>query len=748
MESIHILLVDDDPLIRDMISQILLAQNFLVETAENGQQGFEKFKVNPQISLVVTDLNMPLMNGLELIKKIRETTNSEVPVVVLSGNNEVSVAIDAINRGANEYLLKDENMENALGITVERALERKRIVDQNRKLIMENTIKNMELKDIVDTMTQIGMAITAERDFPNLMDVIISNSRTLTHADAGTLYLVEGDHLVFKIVQNETLNIHMGGKAGEEVHFPKVKIAESNVSGFVVINKTTVNIPDVYESELFDFTGPKKFDETSGYRSKSMLVVPMINREMEVVGVLQLLNAKDPNTDEVVPFSYSNENLIKSLASQAAIAVSNLKFKEQTEQLLDEVVNIKNYNESILESMTNGVITLDSKNHIAKCNYAASRIFKTRTDKIINQNAEDFFEGKNSWILMYVKSVLETHNQALAMDTELVVGNNDVVPVNLAVVPLNNSKRELIGTMLMLEDITAEKRVRGTLARYMTKEVAEKLLESGEAILGGQIQEASVLFSDIRGFTSISERLGANETVVMLNEYFTLMVEIIFEYSGILDKYIGDAILAVFGAPFSGPKDTDNAVKASIGMMQALKEFNARRIQDKLDPIDIGIGINTDEVLAGNIGSIKRMDYTCIGDGVNLASRLEGVNKYFNTNILISENTYRKLKGEYRCREIDSIRVKGKNKPVGIYEVLDYHDETSYPNLKECLDLFKEGVNFYRQRKWMDGKGRFEQVLVINGNDKASKMYSLRCQFLQDNPPEENWDGVWTMESK
>ena len=286
-----------------------------------------------------------------------------------------------------------------------------------------------------------------------------------------------------------------------------------------------MNIPDVYDSELFDFTGPKKFDDTSGYRSKSMLVVPMKDSKGKTIGVIQLLNAKDPKTEEVISFSDDVVTLTESIASQAAIAVRNVRLLNDKQQLFEEVLNLKNYDESILDSLSNGVISLSADDNIVKCNKASLRILNSKEDVLVGSPADEFFINKNEWIVNNISRVLKTGESDFIMDTQLHLGNGNDSQVNLTIVPLISIKKELLGSLLVLEDITGEKRLKGTLARYMPKEVSEKVIESGEDILGGQIHEAAVLFSDIRGFTELSERLGAHETVLMLNEYFTIMAD-------------------------------------------------------------------------------------------------------------------------------------------------------------------------------------------------------------------------------
>jgi len=277
--------------------------------------------------------------------------------------------------------------------------------------------------------------------------------------------------------------------------------------------------------------------------------------------------------------------------------------------------------------------------------------------------------------------------------------------------------------------------------------LADQLMGEGSDILGGQSIEATVLFSDVRSFTTITEQLGAQGTVKLLNEYFTIMVDCLSAEEGMLDKFIGDAMMAGFGVPVPREDDADRAVRCAISMLNELKAWNKHRITRGELPVEIGIGLNTDNVVSGNIGSQKRMDFTMIGDGVNLAARLESACKAYAAKLLISEFTYKKLKGVYRAREVDRVIVKGKTEPVGVYEVLDFYDSEEFPEVMEVLGHFKSGVESYRSGDWKKAVGAFQEAYRINPNDKLSQIYVERCEHLIANPPE-NWDGVWVMTSK
>jgi adenylate cyclase len=261
-------------------------------------------------------------------------------------------------------------------------------------------------------------------------------------------------------------------------------------------------------------------------------------------------------------------------------------------------------------------------------------------------------------------------------------------------------------------------------------------------VLAGASQDATILFSDIRGFTHLSEQLSAREMVGTLNDYFTEMVDVIFENGGTLDKFIGDAIMAVFGAPFVTPDDPDNAAQAAVEMMECLRAFNSGR-KGKAEPrLSIGVGISSGTVVAGTIGSIKRMDYTVIGDHVNLAARIESANKYYGTKILVSEQTAGRLNRGYTMREIDRVRVIGRNAPVTLYEILDYHDEQSFPNVSAVLDAFGEGLQHYRCREWTAGAKCFAAALQANATDRPTQIFLGRCWRYMARPPDDSWSDI------
>ena len=569
---------------------------------------------------------------------------------------------------------------------------------------------------------EVTCALSTEMQLLPLIEKIIDTATAMLDCDRGTLFLND-------VRTNELWSMVASGLTTREIRFAN----HLGIAGHVFTTGEVTNIADAYADPRFN----PEVDRRTGYRTDTVLCMPVINKQEQRIGVIQLLNKADG------PFTAKDEARVAAFSAQAAIAIENAK-------LFQDVLNMKNYNESILESMSNGLLTLNAEHRVEKCNAAALRLLKAQESDVIARSVPELFPGDdNAWLREAVDRGIRARTGDNALDQTLILPDGSAISVNMVLAPLvSQEEDELLGALVVLEDITGEKRLKGTLARYMTKEVADQLLGDPKAMLGGQVREATVFFSDIRRFTSLSESLGARETVSMLNEYFTDMVDILFRYQGILDKYIGDAIMAVFGTPFSSGRDADNALEASIEMMRALADFNARRMAEGKPTLDIGIGLNTAEVLIGNIGSLRRMDYTVIGDGVNLASRLESANKYYHSSILLSEFTRRQLQGSYTLRLVDRIRVKGKTEPVAVYEALDFHTPSGFPHRDDLLALFEKAHARYLDRDFAGALELFNAALQVHAGDRLADMYALRCRHFLEEPPGPDWDGVWTLTTK
>ncbi len=265
---------------------------------------------------------------------------------------------------------------------------------------------------------------------------------------------------------------------------------------------------------------------------------------------------------------------------------------------------------------------------------------------------------------------------------------------------VENTSRDEVGELTqafneMTDGLREREHLKGAFGKFVNEEVA-KMVMKGDLALGGESKIATVFFSDIRSFTSISEKMTPAEVVAFLNEYMTLMVEIVHKHGGVVDKFIGDAIMAVWGAPVSKPNDVENAVNAALEMRAVLHRFNQGRGSRTKPVIRIGMGLNTGEVLAGQIGSNDRLEYTVIGDAVNLASRMEGLNKTFGTDILITQNTYELVKKKFVCLPLHKVKVKGKEEAQRVYAVMGKVGDPKAPKTLAELHKF---TGLYPQKK-------------------------------------------------
>jgi adenylate cyclase len=290
--------------------------------------------------------------------------------------------------------------------------------------------------------------------------------------------------------------------------------------------------------------------------------------------------------------------------------------------------------------------------------------------------------------------------------------------------------------------------LRGVLGQYLSPAVVAEVTRDPEQLkLGGDEREMTVLFSDLRGFTTFSETIDPETLVHLLNEYLTAMSDIIFKYEGTIDKYMGDAIMAFWGAPRHQPDHASLACRAALEMVAELEQLNARWADEGRSPLAMGIGINTGTMKVGNMGSSSRFDYTVLGDSVNLGSRLEGLNKEYGTTLIVSKATLDQTDGSFQVRFLDLVAVKGKREPVDVFEILDAE---RLPGLqsKPSLRAYDEGIVLYRERDWLGAAAKFQEALRLVPADGPSAVYLKRCEDLMQDPPAPDWDGVYVMTRK
>jgi class 3 adenylate cyclase len=289
-----------------------------------------------------------------------------------------------------------------------------------------------------------------------------------------------------------------------------------------------------------------------------------------------------------------------------------------------------------------------------------------------------------------------------------------------------------------------ETKIRHIFQKYVPQELIDRFFKHPEAMLIGDNRELAVLFSDIRSFTTISEGMRPDELVNSLNRYFSDQVDIVMNRGGIVDKYIGDAIMAFFGAPVQHQDDALQSVLAGIEMTEAVKTFNEGQRSMGKPEFKIGVGINYGTVTVGNIGTERKMEYTVIGDMVNLASRLEGLTKVYRQELLIAESLHSKICDSLDCRWLDTVAVKGKTKGVRIYTAC----KSPSPEQKQAWQSHNEGMELYYRREFASAAERFRAVQNLLSGDYVSGLLLERCERLLLSPPPAEWDGVEVMAEK
>ena len=417
--------------------------------------------------------------------------------------------IQVLNKKKGRFSKADLNLINDISTQAAISIQNA----QNNEFFEKKREQEMEFVSIVSD-------VTAEIDLSSLLKRVMEEATKMLNADRATLFLNDEktEELFSRVAMGEGIG---------EIRLPN----SAGIAGSVFTSGKTMNIPYAYADLRFN----PAFDKQTGYFTRSILCVPIVNKIGKVIGCTQVLNKKGGK------FTDEDESRLKAFTQQVAIALENAK-------LFDDVSKSKKYNESMLSSMSNGVITINEEDEIVTCNKSGLKILRVISQKIVGLKSESFFKEKNSWIQEKINVVKKSHEPELIMDCEIEVFNSEnekkeLVSANLTILPLINeenegrtdSQNQFLGTLLMLEDISSEKRMKSTMSRYMDPGIANQLLEEGADIMGGLDTTATLLFSDLRSFTNITESLGAQGTVKLLNEYFEIMVECITEQGGMLE---------------------------------------------------------------------------------------------------------------------------------------------------------------------------------------------------------------------
>ena len=403
-------------------------------------------------------------------------------------------------------------------------------------------------------------------------------------------------------------------------------------------------------------TKKHKTDIQKKIQEKNLIIVPL-RAKQNLLGYMILCDKE--TRSGVEDFKDLDLDILTSLSNQAAVAMDNAK-------LFKEITEAKQFNENILGSIATGVITINSIGEVDSINKAGENILKVEKQNILGNHYMYIFEHDNEIIELISKT---ENNKKIYSEINIpfLTASEDTI-INISVAPRIDINNNTEGVVIAIEDISDINKVKNTFKRYVSKQVVDNLLDDETNLnLGGENREVTILFTDIRGFTSMAEKMKPEKVVLTLNEYFSEMIDIVFKHNGTLDKIIGDELMIVFGAPLSSDDDTERALNTAIEMQNKIADLNKVRKKRKEPPILVGAGINKGQVVSGNIGSRDMMDYTVVGDTVNLGSRL--CSAASAGEIIVSGRVKNSTEQLFSFKELKPIRVKGKKDKIDVYQV-------------------------------------------------------------------------------
>ena len=531
-----------------------------------------------------------------------------------------------------KYSTIDIKVLEIIGSHLTKALFNYQLIEEVEAKKTEINLKLLELETLFD----ISVAISSVLDVGELCDEVLWRSVGILNASKGVVLLVSGESPILNPVVNFNWE-------------KDIPLLSKKLTAFKNIDK---NKKGLVFSEKEKSPLQKKLNENN-------LIISPISAKNKTLGYVLLCNKETRKGIE--PFNSLDLDLLTALSNQAAVAMENAR-------LFKDITKEKQFNESILGSIATGVITLDPLGEVDSINAAGLKILKTKKEEVLGNHYMYLFEKDNDLVEMITLSEMENETK-----TELNMPLNAVSEetiINISISPRLDPEGNKQGSVVAIEDISDVSKVKNTFKRYVSKQVVDELLgDEGKLNLGGEQREVTILFTDIRGFTSMSEKMEPERVVTTLNEYFSDMIDIVFKHNGTLDKIIGDELMVLYGAPIKGEKDTQRAVETAVEMQRKINELNKERHKRNEPPILVGAGINKGLVVSGNIGSRDLMDYTVIGDTVNVASRLCAAAG--PGEIMVSDSVYKTTKKSFFYEKLNPIKVKGKEKKIPVFLIKD-----------------------------------------------------------------------------
>jgi len=408
------------------------------------------------------------------------------------------------------------------------------------------------------------------------------------------------------------------------------------------------------------------------------------------------------------------------------------------------LINLSIYSKALLSMLPVALIATDRDGLVRMSNKAAQDILGFQQEELTGKPAAEIFRPESE-VGRRLLRALEDAEPAHLASRSLKLPSGKTLVGNLYLQPFRDEENALRGLLVTVEDLSYVHFLHDAFKRYVPPSVSEMIARNPQELrLGGEEKNLSVLFADIEDFTRYSESHTPNEMVTLLSEYFTVMTDEVFAFEGTLKEYVGDELMAIFGAPVEQSDHPSRACRAALAMQAALGDLRRRWRAAGRPAIRARIGVNTGPMLVGNLGSPYRFSYGVLGDQVNLASRLEGLCAVYGTPILIGERTAQAAGAAFRLREIDWVRVKGRVQSVRIYELLGEADgPRPAPAREAALAFYAEALEAYRKRSWVRALHGFEQAAAADPEDGPSRVMAGRCKHFLDAPPPEDWEGVF-----
>jgi adenylate cyclase len=606
-------------------------------------------------------------------------------VPVINDKMESIGVIECLNKNSGIFTKEDVSILESFSHAIS-------LIIKNRELY----IASEHIKNNFSTLLGVFEVISSELDLKNLIQLILSKASLITKSERSSLFFL--DH--------QTGELRSAFAKGLDGLVVKTK---KGIVSNVAKNKKSSIVNDPYNDPHFD----SSVDKTTGYKTKSILSVPVFDSNKKVLGVVQAINKIDEE------FTSIDLEILTGFANQIRIAIENAK-------LFDQLQGMRNHLNTLVQNLDTGILTIDKSLKITTVNQKFTKMFGL-------ENSQDFVNTEvnelNSDFKVLVslsRHTIKTGEKSYSENLKIKMNTELPVMVNLSVIPMQNSEGKVFGAIAVFNDITKEKRIQSNLSRYIPEHLVSQVMSKDDlSLLKGNFSKCSILFSDIRNFTSLTEKFGAIQIVELLNDYFEAMVASVHKHNGILDKYIGDSMMTVFGVPFANNSDARNAISCALDMLEILSNFNKNAKDAKT--LNIGIGISTGNVVSGNIGSEKRFEYTVIGNSVNLAARLESATKIYNIEILICEDTFKEVKDHFYCREIDTILVKGMQKPAKVYTVIGHKNECLSSNQILFNKEYARGLALFSKSSFKLALLSFKKAFFLIPNDGPTQFFLKNC---------------------